>query len=261
MGAQREQLHRLREVEDPDDFYAPMAKRFGQDPHRTDEPALEVLRGMARPGETWLDIGSGGGRYSLPLALLARRVLAVEPSPSMLAVLRQGMLEHGLDNIDIYEGHWPLERECPPADVALMAHVGYDIEGFPAFLDAAEAAVSGRCLAIMRCSSATAAGHLLWHEIHGEPRIAYPMLEELVTLLFARGVVPEVTLTQRGTWGYDTRAELLEAARRQLWLRPGSAKDRRLVRLIEERSTERDHQWALDWSSMQDGIVAWTPRA
>ena len=89
--AGREQSDRLREADETSDFYGPMARRFAQDPRRTDDPALEVLRQLAHRGESWLDIGAGGGRYALPLALTVARVVAVEPSPSMLEVLRAGM--------------------------------------------------------------------------------------------------------------------------------------------------------------------------
>ena len=66
--ANREQVDRVREVPDGADFYAPVTGLFRADPRRTDEPALEVLRGLVRPGETWLDIGAGAGRYALPIA-------------------------------------------------------------------------------------------------------------------------------------------------------------------------------------------------
>ena len=257
--AGREQIERLREIEDPADFYAPMARRFARDPHRTDEPALDVLRSMAEPDDTWLDIGAGGGRYSLPLALEVARVHAIDPSPSMLDVLRGGMREYGIDNIDITAGEWPLEGDVPTADVALMAHVGYGIESFGGFLDAAEAAVARRCVVVMRVGDADGSRNALWHEIHGEPRVPYPMLQELLVLLLARGAVPEVTLVDRGTWGSGGREELLDTSRRQLWLRPGSTKDRALEKLVNTRATERNGDWAIDWTSTQDGIVTWQP--
>jgi SAM-dependent methyltransferase len=252
-------MEQLREVDDPADFYAPMARRFGQDPQRTDDPSLEILRELAAPGETWLDIGAGGGRYALPLALIVRRVYAVDPSPSMLAVLQEGMAVHGIENIDVAAGDWPMNGSAPEVDVALMAHIGYDIERFGAFLDAAEAAATKRCVVIMRTGLGTTAGSQLWEVVHGEPRVPYPMLPELLTLLVARGVAPEITLADRGTWGYDSTDQLVEASRRQLWVRPGSDKDRHLVEVIRERATERDGQWSVDWRPMRDGVVTWTP--
>jgi SAM-dependent methyltransferase len=256
--AERAQVERLREVEDPADFYAPMARHFGQHPERTDDPSAEAVLALARRDETWLDIGAGGGRYALPLALRVARVYAVEPSPSMRAVLRAGMTEHAIDNIDVIVRRWPLGADAPAADVALLAHLGYDVEDFDTWLDAAEESASRRCVVVMRAGDSTSAGHVLWNEIHGEPRVPYPTLRELLVLLLARGALPEVMLAQRHGWGYASRDELLEASRRQLWLRPGSAKDRLLQQLLQERAVERGGSWSLDPRPTCDGIVAWT---
>src|SRR5262245_65745630 len=98
VSANREQAERLREGSPPRDFYAAVASDFRANPRRTDEPALEHLRALVQPGETWLDIGAGGGRYALPLALLAKSVIAVEPSEGMRGVLQTGMAEHGISN-------------------------------------------------------------------------------------------------------------------------------------------------------------------
>jgi SAM-dependent methyltransferase len=257
--AGRDQVERLSEVDAASDFYGPMARRFGRDPHRSDDLQLDVLRSLARAGETWLDIGAGGGRYALPLALIVERVIAVEPSPSMLDVLRDGLEQHGIGNVEAVEARWPIEP-APRAEVALMAHVGYDIEDFPVFLDAAEAAAD-RCVVIMRSSATKRASHAFWPIVHGEARVPYPMLPELLTLLVARGTVPEVTLVERGTWGYGDREQLLAGARQALGLRAGSEKDQLLAQAVEERAVERDGEWEAGWTPLHDGIVSWaSPR-
>src|SRR5437868_13409163 len=91
--ANREQVEQFREAS-PSDFYAPVAGMFRADPRRTDEPALNFLRSLLEPNDVVLDIGAGGGRYALPVALVALEVIALDPSPGMLEVLRQGMAEH-----------------------------------------------------------------------------------------------------------------------------------------------------------------------
>src|SRR5215510_15797863 len=101
VSANREQAERLREGTPPRDFYAAVASDFRADPRRTDEPALDLLRSLVVPGETWLDIGAGGGRYALPLALLAGEVVAVDPSEGMWRVLSEGVREHSIANIRI----------------------------------------------------------------------------------------------------------------------------------------------------------------
>src|SRR4029079_1494870 len=66
--ANREQVERIREVPDGQDFYAPVSSLFRADPTRTDDPVLHVLLDLVRHGETWLDVGAGAGRFALPIA-------------------------------------------------------------------------------------------------------------------------------------------------------------------------------------------------
>src|SRR5262245_20390779 len=148
VSANREQAERVREGAPPRDFYAAVASDFRADPRRTNEPALDVLRSLVEPGESWLDIGAGGGRYALPLALAAGKVTAVEPSEGMRNVRQQGMAEHGISNIELVPARWPMERG-PSADVSLIAHIGYDIEDIGPFLDAVEASARRLCVAVL----------------------------------------------------------------------------------------------------------------
>lgn len=268
--ADGEQVERVRESADPVDFYAPVADRFRLDPHRTDDPTLEVLRSLVTPGESWLDIGSGGGRFALPLALVAREVLCVEPSPAMVDVLEEGMREHGIANIRIVHERWPLSEVASQesrgtgtvaADVALLAHIGYDIAQIGPFLDAAEAVARRRCVAVMGEGAMTTVATLFWEPVHGEPRVALPALPELVTILLARGRLPEIRLVDRTPPTFGSMTELLAMARRQLWVRTGSDKDGQLTELVEARAEERDGRFALEWAATRIGIVSWEPQS
>jgi SAM-dependent methyltransferase len=265
--ADREQVERLRELADPSDFYAPMADRFRADPHRTDDQVVHALGRIARPNDTWLDIGAGGGRYALPLALVTRQVICVEPSEGMRTVLAASADEHGIGNISVFEGRWP-PASWPStsglagldADVALMAHVGYDIEAIGPFLDAMEAVARRACVTVMGEGAMTTVASLFWAPVHDEPKALLPALPELLAVLVARGRLPEVHLVDRVPPAFDTLDDLLTMARRQLWVAPGSAKDRRLSELVERKATQRDGRWALDWTATRIGVVTWEPR-
>src|ERR1700687_1505217 len=88
--ANSEQVEQFREAA-PADFYGPIAGMFRADPRRQDEPTLDALRSLVSPSDTVLDVGAGGGRYALPLALVARDIIAVDGSEGMLRVLHESM--------------------------------------------------------------------------------------------------------------------------------------------------------------------------
>jgi SAM-dependent methyltransferase len=258
--ANREQAERVREGSLPRDFYAPVASAFRSDPRRTDEPALDALRALARSGETWLDIGAGGGRYALPLALLVREVVAVEPSEGMRQVLQAGMAEHGIGNIRVVPARWPMEA-APAADVALMAHIGYDIENIGSFLDAMEAVARRLCVAVLMTPSPPYLAEPFWPPIHGEARAALPALLEFLVLLVARGRPFEVRLLEREPVTYADRDAPLTWLYQQLFVGPDTDKGHRLAALARDALAERGGRWALSSAPAAIGVVAWRPRA
>ena len=78
------------------------------------------------------------------------------------------------------------------ADVALIAHVGYDVEAIVPFLDAMEAAARRLCLAVLMEESPASVAAPFWPLVHGEARVPLPALPQLVELLAARGSRPRV---------------------------------------------------------------------
>ena len=217
MRANREQVEQFRETS-PDDFYAPIARMFRADPRRTDDPSLNMLRTLLKPDDVVLDVGAGGGRYAVALALECREVIAVEPSDGMLGVLREAMAEHAVANIRVVQGRWPAVAESVSGDVALMSQIGYDIEDIGPFLDALEARTSRLCVAVLldrpprprriACGrSSTASARRL------------PALPEFLTLLIARGKLPGCG-SSNAAQSYPDRDVLLAWLRGQLWTTP-----------------------------------------
>jgi SAM-dependent methyltransferase len=254
--ANREQAERVREKPERIDFYAPTAAVFKVDPRRSGESVLDFLRTLAGSDETWLDIGAGGGRYALPLALKVKEVIAVEPSASMQAILLQGMNDYNIRNIRMIDGRWPLENP-PAADVALIAHVGYDIENIGPFLEAMEASARRLCIAIFTDRAPSAAAAPFWPGVHGEKRRPLPSLREFLVLQIARGRLCEVLLVAQSSPGYPDRELLLTYLRQQLFIEPEGAKARLLQQLVEEQVKAQDDRWSLPSSPGTLGIVTW----
>lgn len=257
--ANNDQVAKYREAPERPDFYGPVASSFRADPRRTDEPALSVLQSLVEPEESWLDIGAGGGRYALPLALHAREVIAVEPSAGMLTVLREAMAEFGIDNIRIVESRWPMEADPVTADVALIAHVGYDIADIGPFIDAMEASAKRLCVAVLLSKAPASLADTFWPAVHGVERVPLPALPEFLSLLLARGRLFEVRLSRRQPMTYHSAEDAARFLRQQLWVEPGSDKDQVLQRLISERVEERDGRFAANWEETPIGIVTWRP--
>jgi SAM-dependent methyltransferase len=260
----RDQAERFRETQTPD-FYAPVSSLFVADPRRTDEPALAALLASATDEQVWLDIGAGAGRYALPLALVVREVIAVEPSAGMRGALRTGMGEHGIANVRVVAGAWPesIERlgDLPAADVSMIAHVGYDIEAIGPFLDAMEAATRERCVAVLTDRSPASVADPFWPLVHGEERVPLPALPELLEILHSRGRETEVIRVERPPRTFDSVPALTAFLRRQLFISEGGEKDLHFRAVLPDRIVNRDGGWTLlDPPAGSIGIVTWGPR-
>jgi len=262
------QVDRHREVPDGPDFYAPVTSLFRADPTRIDEPALASLLALVEPGDTWLDIGAGAGRYALPIARAlapsAGEVIALDPSGGMLAGLREIASEYDIDNARIVEARWPPDDLGPfSADVALIAHVGYDIEAIGPFIEAMESIARRLCVAVLMERQPSSIADACWPPVHGESRVALPALPELVELLRARGRDPSIERLEREPRRFDSRDELEGFLRRQLWTQPGSPADGRFRAALDDLiETDSDGRVGLvGQRPLPVGIVTWAPRA
>jgi SAM-dependent methyltransferase len=255
----REQVERVREVSDGPDFYRPTSVMFRADPFRTGDAVLDALLAQARPDDTWLDIGAGAGRFALPLALRVARVIALDPSAAMQAGLREGMAAAGISNVEVIEGRWPDDAGSLRASVALIAHVGYDVEAIGPFLAAMESAASRACVAVMMEQPPAGIAYPFWPPVHGEERVALPALPELVELLEARGRTVTVQRIPGEARHWHSADDLLVGLRQQLWVEPDSAKGRRLADLVAAIPREPDGSIRLESPHRDIGIVAWAP--
>ena len=151
--ANREQVERLREIPDGADFYAPVTSLFRADPTRTDDPVLDALLASSDRAKRGSTSGAGAGRFALPIARAldpsGGLVVALDPSRSMLEGLLEIAEDYAVENVRTSRpaGRPPDPRAAADfeADVALIAHVGYDVEEIGPFLDALEGRRPAAC--------------------------------------------------------------------------------------------------------------------
>lgn len=255
----REQVERLSELGDRPDFYGPVAERFRADPDRTGDVNLDLLRSFARPEDSWLDIGAGGGRFALALARSVTKVIALEPAPGMQEVLRRAIVDFSVENVEIVDQRWPVEMPGV-ANIALISQVGYDTEQIGPFLSAMERAANRACIALWQWRAPSTPFDALWPDIHGEARIPLPALPELISVLIARGRTLSLAAGQDRVRSYASFDEIHDFTRRQVWVREGSEKDRRLRDVLRERLVELNGRVALTWEPFGISALSWSTR-
>ncbi|MFL5715780.1 MAG: NTP transferase domain-containing protein [Chloroflexota bacterium] len=266
--ANRDQVERVREVPDGQDFYAPVTSLFRADPTRTGDDVLDVLLGLVRSGDTWLDVGAGAGRFALPLARAldpsGGSVVALDTSRSMLEGLREIAEDYAIENVRVVEARWPPDDPraagAYEADVALIAHVGYDIEDIGGFLGALEDAAERLCVAVLMERVPASAADPFWPPVHGEERVALPALPEVIEILEARGRRPSVQRVQVDARRFESRDTLAGFVRRQLWIDPNGPKEARFQAAVEELAVQDDDGWTIKGRGPSDvGVVTWAP--
>ena len=83
------------------------------------------------PDATVVDLGTGSGRFALAAAPLVRRMVAVDVSPAMLAVLRESATVAGLGNVEcVRAGFLSYEHTGAPADAVYTRHALHQLPAF-----------------------------------------------------------------------------------------------------------------------------------
>ena len=93
---------------------------------------LAALRGHGiGRGSTVVDLGAGTGRFAVAAAAEAARVVAVDVSPAMLAVLRERVAAARLSNVEcVRAGFLSYEHTGPPADAVVTRNALHQLPDF-----------------------------------------------------------------------------------------------------------------------------------
>lgn len=216
------------------DFWAPLASSFHSDPRRSDDPVLARLARDIRPDWTVLDVGGGAGRYALPLALRCRHVTVVDPSESMVKVLREAASEAGIHNLSIVQDVWE-EARVGPADAVLCSHVLYGVQEVQRFVQKLDSHARRLVLVLLFMESPQSYLSPLWKRVHGEDRIDLPGMRELLPVLWELDIYPNLEMLEESdSPAFEGRDVAMERLRQRLYVQPGTAQDQRLAQAMRE---------------------------
>lgn len=245
---------------DPErDPWADRADRFAAYSNRlpADDPLLLRLRAALHPDDTVLDVGAGAGRYALPLARLARRVIAVEPSPAMRRHLAARVAAAGAENVEVAAGAWPAV-ETAPADLVLCAHVVYGVREIAPFLRRLDRAARRQCFVAIRVNQHPGLPDLA-RALFGEERVRQPALLDLYNVLAALGIVADVAIgPASGGFRFADHGAAAAHYRDRLRLPPDGPAAARLRAILAERLVrEADGRWRWPGPPPRNAIVSW----
>lgn len=189
----------------------------------TEEPVTTgVVRRLLPSTGTIVDIGAGRGRASLALAAEGHRVVAVEKSQSMADGLRADAAAMDTE-VDLRQESWP--EAAPgvgPVDVAMCAHVVYDVPRLGPFLRAMHDSAERGVVIELTDRHPWASLSPYYRRLHGLARPEGPTAEDLVDVVAeVVGETPHVERWSRsGQLWFESWDELVAFQARRLVLPP-----------------------------------------
>ena len=243
------------------DFWRPFASAFRADPRRTDDPVLERLKRDVDPSSTVLDVGGGGGRFALPLALACAHVTVVEPSESMLEQLQEGAREAGIDNLTVVQGLWE-DIEVEPADIVLCSHVVYGIAEVEPFLRELDSHARERVLLPIFMQPPLSPFSPFWERVHGEARMEMPALPQLLRVLWEMEIYPDLEMVREvPVQVLVSKDAAIDQLRGRLYVKPDTPQDERLDAAVDELMSETPDGLVIRGSGpRREGLISWRPQ-
>ncbi len=158
------------------------------------------LREVVGSSTSVVDVGAGSGRFSLPLASVAREVVAVDSSRVMLELLRDEAQRRGLDNVRTVHGAWQ-ELSGVEGDVVICAYVLPLVADAGRFLQGLEAAARQRVFVYLAAVTSDLLIEPLWRYLHGQARPPGPSFVDAVAVLRELGIDPKVEIVPAPAFG------------------------------------------------------------
>ena len=259
--AEHAQSERMRGGKPPPrDYWQGRANQFRADPHRTGDSLLERLVDFVADTDVVIDVGAGGGRMTLPLALNCRQVVAVEPSGSMVSVLQEQAGESGITNVSVVQSTWE-DAEVAAGDLTICCHVVYTVRDISSFVEKLGARARKRVAVVVYNAPPQSQIYPLWKEVHGEDRLPLPSLPELLEVLEELGINPETEhLAPQQSMGFESLEQALEQLGGRLYVAAESPAAGDLRQLLPDMLEEEDGRWTIRGSEpLHQVIVSWEP--
>jgi len=189
---------------------------------KRDGPSFRLADEALAEGGSVIDVGSGAGAASLPLAGKASCITAVDTDPGMLAALAEVAAAMPAPHASVEQvvGRWPeVAPAVGPADVVCCHHVLYNVPNLRPFVEALTDHARARVVVEMTEVHPTEPMNPLWLRFHGLVRPVGPTWEDAAEAVRSLGY--EVGVDRWDTAPlhvYDSFDEMVAFHRRRLCL-------------------------------------------
>jgi SAM-dependent methyltransferase len=182
-------------------------------------PSYDRAWEALEPPGSVLDVGSGAGAASLPLASRTTHVTGVDTDEPLLGQFAATAAKRGIA-CDAVVGRWPdIAEQVPPADVVVCHHVFYNVPDLGAFAMQLTAHARRRVVVEVTAAHPLIGLNPLWRHFHGLDRPDGPTAEDALGVLTEVGIDARVERWHRAEpTPYDTFEELVAVTRRRLCL-------------------------------------------
>jgi len=231
-------------------------------PTATGPPSPSVRRALeALPEDgsgSVLDVGSGSGAASLALVPRVGFITAVDPMEDMLASFAELATVAGVRHATV-RGAWPdAAPEVDPADVAVCAHVLYNVQDLAPFVQAMTEGARRRVVVEVTREHPRAWMNDLWERFWDLERPDRPTADDLEAALRELGLD-----AGREDWvlprlGHETRDASVAAARRRLCLTPD--RDSEVAEALGDCLWESAGRWGIGPPEQRAVTLWWDPR-
>lgn len=189
-------------------------------------PSFRLADEALPDGGSLIDVGSGAGAASLPLAAKASRITAVDADQGMLAALADlaAAIPSPHASVEQVVGRWPdVAPAVAAADVVCCHHVLYNVTQLRPFVEALTDHARARVVVEMTEVHPTEPMNPLWLRFHGLVRPVGPTWEDAAEAIRSLGHNVGVERSNTAPLHvYDTFEEMVAYHRRRLCL-PASA--------------------------------------
>ena len=229
-------------------------KHFRRDSPVRPDPLLDFVLQNLTGKQSFLDIGAGNGRWTIPAAKIVRNVTAVEPSDSMLEILNENISKAELDNIRILQGRWE-EIDIEPHDIVSCTHALYETKDFSAFIRKMEGNARERCYLVLRLPPYDGITGELCQKIYGHPYDS-PNAHLAYYALYSMGIYPNVLVEEdMHNWRDTTFDEAFSRVKRHLNVGASSEYDDLIRETLSRRLTLDDGVYI--WPDGMRAILFW----